>query len=478
MESKPFPYQDTFSLYRRLSADGENVSLLLESRSLDLRYGKESAVVPNPILKISGKNNDFRIEALTLNGESILQRLDLSSGKHIQITKKEKRLVTGRLDPDEMGQNLTEEERISGHAISSFLRLIGKQIGVSHPYFGLYGAVAYDFARHYYAFGNRFSSDPGEDYIFFLPAEVYAFNDIEKTAMHHLFFPDNEPCHGFTFQKNPAKESLDIEDAQYLQRAGKIIKEIKNGRAMQCVFSRQASHPLQIHPLISYQKLREINPAPYSFYFSLGNNEVLYGASPELHIKIKDREIEIRPIAGTMKRSENPLEDSEARIKLLTDEKEKREHTMLVDLARSELCSLCEDGSVAVSDLFTLEHYPNLYHMVSGVKGKLRPDRDAFDALLITLPAGTLSGAPKLEAMKMIEENEASRRGFYGGIIGYFSFGGDCNTGITIRSIHVKNGMSMIRSGGGIVALSSPKGELSESKLKMAKMLEVVGAEQ
>jgi anthranilate synthase component 1 len=147
---------------------------------------------------------------------------------------------------------------------------------------------------------------------------------------------------------------------------------------------------------------------------------------------------------------------------------------MLVDLARHELYKLCETKSVEVTDLYTLEHYPNLYHLVSGVHGILKKDKDAIDALLITLPAGTLSGAPKQEAMKMIEQYEGSKRGFYGGASGMVGFNGGCNTGITIRSTHVRNGKSEIRGGAGIVALSTPEGELNEVKLKISKAMSVL----
>jgi len=243
------------------------------------------------------------------------------------------------------------------------------------------------------------------------------------------------------------------------------------------VYSRKLEMTLQKHPFESYSLLRELNPSPYSFYYNFGNNEILYGASPETHIKIQrrgnEKEIEIRPIAGTIRRTNNAMGDAEARKQLLNDEKEIREHTMLVDLARHELYKLSKRESVKVTDLFTLEEYTNLYHLVSGGKGILK-EKDAIDALLVTLPAGTLSGAPKQEAMRMIEEYEGSKRGFYGGAIGLIAFNGTANTGITIRSTHVKNNTSTLRSGGGVVALSTPIGELNESKLKMAKTLLVL----
>src|SRR3989338_6896413 len=472
-ESK-IPYQDHFQLYRKLTDNGRNISLLLESRSLNMRYGKESIIVPNPAVRISGKNERFTITALTKAGEKILARLTDDDFQYaVEVTRKGN-TINGKV-PRESNKNIRENERTRLRNVSFIFRSLIKKFHSDSPYNGLYGLAAYDFARNYYSIGKKHKNDEGDDFIFFIPSELYVFNDITKEAKHIVFFEgDAKASKGFVFRKGKGRIRQDISDDDYRSQVSKAIKDIRKGRAMQCVLSRQVEVPLKKDPMVSYNELREINPSPYSFFFNLGNNEIFYGASPELHIKVEKGEIEIRPIAGTVKRSSNPFDDAQARIFLLTDDKERREHSMLVDLARNEIYALSYPESVVVSDLFTVEAYPNLYHLVSGVKGKLRNGIDAFDALLITLPAGTLSGAPKQEAMRMIEEYETSRRGFYGGIIGYFSFNGDCNTGIAIRSVHVKGSKSYIRSGGGVVALSTPDGELKESRLKMEKMLKVV----
>ena len=185
-------------------------------------------------------------------------------------------------------------------------------------------------------------------------------------------------------------------------------------------------------------------------------------------------EIEMRPLAGTTRRSSDPLVDAQLRIALQTNAKELREHLMLLDLGRNEIYELCHPRTVRVTDVLTIEHYPNLYHLASGVRGRVRSGVDVLEALLTTIPAGTLSGAPKFEAMKLIEKLEGSRRQYYGGAIGYLGSNGDCNTGITIRSIHVHRGMSYVHAGAGIVAHSTPEGETKEIQLKSEAALGVL----
>ena len=472
------PYQDSFKLYAKLSNGGNNVSLLMESRSLNLRYGKQSIIVPNPAVKIIGKNDRFSIKALTPAGKEILKCFSKDDFVYADNFTQNEDEING-IVKKEVNKNATEEEKRKLKNISFVLKTIMGKFECDNSYIGFYGAFAYDFARNFYDVGERFTNG-GEDFVLFIPTIVYVFNDIKEIAERLEFvfngFVDTESntAVGFNFERQEKKITYDMSESEYLEKVDKIIKEIRNGRVMQCVFSRKMGMSLQRHPFDSYTELKDINPSPYSFYYNLGNNEILYGASPEMHICVENKSVEIRPIAGTIIRSKNPLEDARARISLLTDKKEIREHTMLVDLARHELYNLSESNSVEVIDLFTLEHYPNLYHLVSGVTGRLKKEVDAVDALLITLPAGTLSGAPKLEAMKMIEQLEGSKRCFYGGTIGLVSFNGNCNTGITIRSVHVKDNISFIRAGGGVVALSTPERELNEIKLKMAKALKVL----
>jgi anthranilate/para-aminobenzoate synthase component I len=469
-------YSDPFKVYQNLSNKGNNISLLMESRALNLKYGRESIIISNPAIKIKGNNENFSIETLNQKGENILKLFNKNDFDYADLFKQTKTKITG-IVKKEIDINMEENKRTSQKNISFVLKTILNKFECKNEFCGLYGAFAYDFSKNFYKVNTRFNENTN-DFVLFLPTTVYVFNDIKKTAekINFLFANGEEKSiNGFNFKKEKKRIEYDLTDKEYLKSLDNIINDIKNGRTMQCVLSRKISITLQKHPIESYSQLRQEMRAPYSYYFNLGDNEILYGVSPEIHIKIKNNEIEIRPIAGTIQRSSNPLEDSQQRINLLTDEKEKREHTMLVDLVRHELYNLCEPKSMKIDELFILEAYPNLYHLVSDVKGILKHDKNAIDSLLITLPSGTLSGAPKQESMQMIEENEGSKRGYYGGAIGYISFNGECNTGITIRSIHVKNNKSSVRGGGGVTALSTPNGEFEERKLKLENMIKVLG---
>ena len=479
----PAKYQNPFDLYSKLSNKGNTVSLLFESKSPNQKYERKSMIVTDLALKIVGKDENFSITALNKAGEKLLSNFSKKDFNYSTNYLQDKRSISGKVEKKE-NNNLSEEENEKLTNISFVIKTILSKFESENSYAGLYGVFAYDFAKNFYKVQEK-QIDLGEkDFELFLPTKVYVMYDDEKRAEELNFyfngkkFSSEKPIKGFDFKKEINKAEFDLSDEEYKGIVSKAITDIKNGRVMQCVLSRKTTLTLQKHPFESYRELRETNPSPYSFYYNLGENEILYGASPEMHIRIdvtpKGKELQIRPIAGTIIRSNNPLEDAENRKQLLNDEKEIREHTMLVDLARHELYKLCNAESVEVTDLYTLEHYPNLYHLVSGVKGILKKEKDAIDALLVTLPAGTLSGAPKQESMNMIEQYEASKRGFYGGASGVVSFNGACNTGITIRSVHVQNNKSEIRGGAGVVALSTPEGELKEIKLKISKALSVL----
>jgi anthranilate synthase component 1 len=207
-----------------------------------------------------------------------------------------------------------------------------------------------------------------------------------------------------------------------------------------------------------------LNPSPYMFYFDLGEMDMqLIGASPEMHVRMEDGTAYIRPIAGTRWRGQTEAEDRALAAELLEDPKERAEHVMLVDLARNDIGRVCRYGSVQVKELMTIERYSHVMHIVSHVEGRLQPELDAFDLMRATFPAGTVSGAPKVRAMEIIEELEGQRRGLYAGAVGYFSYDGSMDTCIAIRTMLVQGDMVTIQAGGGIVADSDPAREYQES---------------
>ena len=220
-----------------------------------------------------------------------------------------------------------------------------------------------------------------------------------------------------------------------------------------------------------YRALRAINPSPYMYYLSFGDLKII-GASPEVLVTEDNGEVVTRPIAGTRPRGQTEAEDKALAAELLADEKERAEHVMLVDLHRNDIGRVCEPGSVQVDELMSVERYSHVMHIVSNIRGRLREDKDQFDLLRATFPAGTLTGAPKIRAMEIIEELEPVKRGPYGGAVGYFSFSRAMDTCITLRTFVVKGDTAYIQAGGGIVADSDPDSEYQETLMKSRALLE------
>jgi anthranilate synthase component 1 len=252
---------------------------------------------------------------------------------------------------------------------------------------------------------------------------------------------------------------------------------IAAGDAFQIVLSQRFTRRTSAPPFAIYRALRAINPSPYMFFFELGVGAdgrplTLLGASPEMMVRLEDGVATVRPIAGTRPRGKTDAEDKKLEADLLADPKERAEHVMLVDLGRNDLGRVCEYGTVNVADVMFVERYSHVMHIVSQVEGRLRPGMDAFSLFRATFPAGTLSGAPKIRAMEIIEELEGERRGPYGGAVGYFGFDGSMDTCITIRAMLMQGETVHIQAGAGIVADSDPDREFEETVNK-AKALDV-----
>ncbi|MEN9733413.1 MAG: hypothetical protein RLZ45_1408 [Verrucomicrobiota bacterium] len=268
------------------------------------------------------------------------------------------------------------------------------------------------------------------------------------------------------FQSNTAREQFEanVLTAKKFITAGDII---------QVVGSQRFSAPVRSTPLDIYRAVRTVNPSPYMFLLEL-EGMALVGASPELHVRCVDREVEIRPIAGTRRRGKTEAEDNALAEELLADPKERAEHVMLVDLARNDIGRVCTYGSVQVKDLMVIERYSHVMHIVSQVNGKLDTKHSAFDLMRTTFPAGTLSGAPKIRAMQLISELEGTTRGPYGGCVGYFGFNGNADHCITIRTALVKDGKAYVQAGGGWVNDSTPEAEFEETVNKSLAMRKAI----
>jgi anthranilate synthase component I len=250
---------------------------------------------------------------------------------------------------------------------------------------------------------------------------------------------------------------------------------VKAGDIIQVVLSQRFSGELTVDPLDIYRVLRTLNPSPYMFFLRLGDTLVV-GASPEVMVRKEGRRAELRPIAGTRPRGASAEEDEQLERELLEDPKERAEHVMLVDLGRNDLGRVCRTGTVRVSELMVVERYSHVMHIVSNVQGELAEGRDAFDVVRATFPAGTLSGAPKVRAMEIIDELEPLRREIYGGAVGYFSFSGNMDMAIAIRTLVVKDGMVHLQAGAGIVADSDPAAEYQETVNKAMAVVKAIEA--
>ncbi|MFD7032982.1 anthranilate synthase component I [Streptomyces sp. NPDC059917] len=261
------------------------------------------------------------------------------------------------------------------------------------------------------------------------------------------------------------------------QAAVEDVKErIRAGEAFQVVPSQRFETPCTASALDVYRVLRATNPSPYMYLFRFENGFDVVGSSPEALVKVEDGRAMVHPIAGTRHRGATPQEDHDLAEELLADPKERAEHLMLVDLGRNDLGRVCEPGSVEVVDFMSIEKYSHVMHIVSTVTGRVAEDRTAFDVLTACFPAGTLSGAPKPRAMQIIEELEPSRRGLYGGCVGYLDFAGDADTAIAIRTALLRDGTAYVQAGAGVVADSVPELEDAECRNKAAAVLRAVGA--
>ena len=275
----------------------------------------------------------------------------------------------------------------------------------------------------------------------------------------------------------PAAAAADFRSNMTRERfeaiVARIVEYIYAGDAFQVVPSQRWSAPVEVSAFSIYRGLRAVNPSPYMYYLDFGDFQVA-GASPEPLITVTGREVTTRPIAGTRPRGADAAEDARLDAELLADEKERAEHMMLVDLGRNDLGRVCEYGTVRVETLMSVEQYSHVMHLVSACRGRLRDGVGAMDALRATLPAGTLSGAPKVRAMQIIDELEPVKRGGYGGAIGYLSYTGELDTAIHIRTVVVKDGVAHLQAGGGPSPTPLPAREFLESESKARAVLRAI----
>lgn len=301
-------------------------------------------------------------------------------------------------------------------------------------------------------------------------AELERLSMLLEQPLEYMPVVVQDEIPSIAFESNTSKE-------RFLDNVRRAKEYITGGDIIQVVGSQRFSAPLLASAIDVYRAARSINPSPYMFLLEL-NGFSLVGASPEIHVRCEDHHVQIRPIAGTRPRGKSPEEDETNQANLLADPKEQAEHVMLVDLARNDIGRVCEFGTVQVKDLMAIERYSHVMHIVSQVEGRMRADRSIYDLMRATFPAGTLSGAPKLRAMQIISELEQTTRGPYGGCVGYFSFNGNLDCCITIRTALLKDGKAYVQAGGGWVNDSSPEAEFQETVNKAKAMFKAIAMAQ
>jgi anthranilate synthase component I len=346
--------------------------------------------------------------------------------------------------------------------------LAGDDLGIDDYHIMYFSNIlAFDHLRHrIHIITNIFSDRGAEGLEDKYQDALLRIDQIEKRLTIPISLPSPAP-------KDAIPEPVsNLSEEKYYSNVEIAKSHIQAGDIFQTVLSQRFAMKISCDPFDVYRALRFINPSPYMFFLRMDNLH-LVGASPEMLVKVRDGRVEYGPIAGTRPRGRTSEEDARLRQELLLDEKERAEHVMLVDLGRNDLGRVCKYGSVQVTDLMRIEKYSHVMHLVSSVEGELRADLDCFDALESCLPAGTVSGAPKVRAMEIIESLEPCRRGVYGGAVGYVDFSGNLDTCIALRTLMIKDGIAYIQAGGGIVADSDPQREREES---MNKARALIGA--
>ena len=363
---------------------------------------------------------------------------------------------------------------------------------------GLFGFMSYDMVRYMEKLPekNKASIDI-PDSIFFRPRIVIIFDNIaDKIFVASPIYIDKNNRADAVFKESSARmnrvinliKSNDFDDIEapkskpkiefkshiekerYFEMVEKSKEYIRAGDIFQIVPSRRFSANFKLPPISFYRSLRSINPSPYLFFMNF-DNFVVVGSSPEILVKLKDKKVTIRPIAGTRKRGEDEEQDVALEKDLLADKKEIAEHLMLLDLGRNDVGRVAKPGTVKVTENMKIERYSHVMHIVSNVEGEISEGKDFLDALIAGFPAGTVSGAPKIRAMEIIEELEVEKRQFYAGAVGYISYTGDMDMAIALRTALIKDKKLYIQAGGGVVYDSSPEGEFQETENKAMALM-------
>lgn len=450
------------------------------------RYTRWDTAIVDPPIMISSRGRSMRIEALNPRGEALMIGIAraLERSNDAAIVEKTKALL--ELQIHAPGRPFSEEERSRMPSVFSVLRLIVAMFkSQEDANLGLYGAFGYDLAFQFEPIELQIGRPAAQrDMVLYLPDEILVVDHHAAKAWHdHYEFAgegwstEGKSGGGSEVAFRPSEKMpprADHQPGEYAKLVEKAKESFMRGDLFEVVpgqmfYERCTSTPSEIA-----RRLKLINPSPYSFFINLGDQEYLVGASPEMFVRVTGRRIETCPISGTIQRGEDAISDSEQILKLLNSEKDESELTMCSDVDRNDKSRVCEPGSVRVIGRRQIEMYSRLIHTVDHIEGRLREDMDAFDGFLSHAWAVTVTGAPKLWAMRFIEEHEKSPRAWYGGAIGMVHFNGDMNTGLTLRTIRVSDGIAEVRAGATLLFDSDPEAEEAETELKASAMLAAI----
>ncbi|WP_027165027.1 anthranilate synthase [Mesorhizobium sp. WSM3224] len=450
------------------------------------RYTRWDTAIIDPPLVISARGRTMRIEALNKRGEVLLPVIGkaLAGLSEVTIAETSKTLI--RLDVAKPGRVFTEEERSRVPSVFTVLRAITALFKTSEDAnLGLYGAFGYDLAFQFDPVDHKLERRESQrDLVLFLPDEILVVDHYSTAAWTDRYDYSGD---GFSTEGLPRDAHAepfktadripprgDHEPGEYAKLVRRAMESFKRGDLFEVVPGQMFYERCETQPSDISRKLKSINPSPYSFFINLGENEYLIGASPEMFVRVNGRRVETCPISGTIKRGDDAISDSEQILKLLNSKKDESELTMCSDVDRNDKSRVCEPGSVRVIGRRQIEMYSRLIHTVDHIEGRLREGMDAFDAFLSHAWAVTVTGAPKLWAMRFIEQNEKSPRAWYGGAIGMVNFNGDMNTGLTLRTIRIKDGIAEVRAGATLLFDSVPEEEEAETELKASAMLSAI----
>ncbi|OCW59169.1 anthranilate synthase [Hoeflea olei] len=479
------PYADAVSSYVD-ALDSRRGAVFSSNYEYPGRYTRWDTAVVDPPLGISSKGRKLTIEAYNGRGEALLSILEGRLAGHAEFkvsARAARRIAIDVAEPDRV---FSEEERSRAPTVFSVLRVI---VDLFHSEedgnIGFYGAFGYDLAFQFDSVPAKLvRPDDQRDLLLFMPDEILVVDHHAAKAWidHYDFALDGISTEGRDAEiapepfrhasADPARG--DHAPGEYAELVKRAKESFRRGDLFEVVPGQTFFERCEARPSEISRRLKAINPSPYSFFINLGEQEYLVGASPEMFVRVNGRRIETCPISGTIKRGDDAIADSEQILKLLNSKKDESELTMCSDVDRNDKSRVCEPGSVKVIGRRQIEMYSRLIHTVDHIEGRLRDGMDAFDGFLSHAWAVTVTGAPKLWAMRFLENNEKSPRAWYGGAVGMVGFNGDMNTGLTLRTIRIKDGIAEVRAGATLLFDSNPEEEEAETELKASAMLSAI----